>query len=130
MKTRTAALLFAAAIGVGAGAAIADEEMVVTGQPSPTAPSVDQQAVNACITAFASKLWPQRARARVRAAMPAHHAEVFSKMDAMDRETLKVMEVEMQAYLPDTDRILAKSVCTVGANARVLNLSLDAAHAG
>jgi hypothetical protein len=128
VKTRTATLLFAAAIGVGAGTAIADEEMIVTGQPPPQALSVNQEAINACVTAFASKLPPPR-NAQVRVVMPSRYAEVFSKLDAMDRETSKVMEVDMQAYSPATDRLLAKSVCRVGINATVLNLSIEAARA-
>lgn len=134
MWTRTATILFAAAIIAGPGASIADEEIFVTGQSPPKALSVNQEAINACATAFASKLLPQ-VHAQVRVVMPSTYAPVFSRLDAMDRETSKVMEVEMRAYAADnnsasTDRLLAQSVCTVGINATVLNLSVETTHAG
>ena len=67
---------------------------------------------------------------QVDAAIP-NYSQVFSKLDAMDRETSKVMEVEMNAFLGGgSGKWLAKSVCTVSINAIVLNLSIDKLQLG
>ncbi len=129
MKTHIAAAFVGAAIMIGSTAVVADEEMVVTGQAPSKLPNLDQQAVNACMTAFASRVQPA-GQTRVRTVVPSNYGEVFSKFDVMDRETAKVMKVEMNAYLAGTDNLLAKSVCTVSINANVLDLSIDKLHTG
>lgn len=123
------AMTLVAAITFNSTSAIADEEMVVTGQLPSNISSVDQQAINACLTAFASKV-QVTGHVQVDAAIP-NYSQVFSKLDAMDRETSKVMEVEMNAFLGgESDKLLAKSVCTVSINAIVLNLSVDKLQPG
>ena len=128
MNMRIAMTLVAMAIAFYSTAALADEEMVVTGQSPSNISSVDQEAINACLTAFASKVHAT-GRAQVQAAIP-NYSQVFSKLDEMDRETSKVMAVQMNAYLGDTGQLLAKSVCTVSINAIVLNLSVDKSQSG
>lgn len=128
MNMRIAMTAVATVIAVHSAAVMADEEMVVTGQPPSIISSVDQQAISACMMAFKSEI-QAAGPTEVRAVVP-NYSQVFSKLDAMDRETSKVMEVKMNAYLGNTGKLLAKSVCTVSVNATVLNLSVDKSLAG
>lgn len=128
MNMRIAMIVVATVIAFHSTAAMADEEMVVTGQSPPNISSVDQRAISACVTAFESKI-EAAGQAQVRVSIP-NYSQVFSKLDDMDRETSKVMEVEMNASLKKTGNLLAKSVCTVSINAIVLNLSVDKTPAG
>lgn len=86
--------------------------------------AIDQRAIDACVSAFSSAIHGS-GRTKVRAAIPGY-APVFSDLDAVDRESSKVMRVEMRAYSANSNKLLAKSVCTVSINAIVLNLSVDA----
>jgi hypothetical protein len=123
---RIAELIVAAAVLIGPTAVIADQEMVVTGQAPPKASRIDEQAVNACAAAFASKVLPA-GHAPVRVVMPSQEPPIFSKLDAMDRESSKLMEVTMEAYAAGVAQPVARSVCTVGIHAIVVDLTAERA---
>jgi hypothetical protein len=123
MIARIPPAFVATVIALLSTATLADEEMVVTGQTSSRLSSIDQQATNACATAFAATIHAA-SPAQVRATI-GNYSQVVSNLDAMDRETSKVMQVDMNAVLERAGALLAKSVCTVSDNATVLNLVID-----
>jgi hypothetical protein len=89
--------------------------------PAPTL-SADQKAINACVTAFISKVLPSD-ESHVQIAIPSGRPTVFAAQDARDRESTKVMQLTMTAYSSGAGTQLAKAQCTVSAGARVLDLS-------
>jgi hypothetical protein len=83
----------------------------------------DQKATNACFNAFIGDLFPGKS-APVRTVTPANGVDVFSSSDSGSLlARFKVMEIVMTANLAHGNTLLAKSVCRVNGDAKVLRVS-------
>jgi hypothetical protein len=96
---------------------------VIVSTTSPALLTRDQKATNACFNAFIGDLFPGRS-ARVRTVTPANGVDVFPSSDSGSLlAPFKVMEVVMTANLTHGHALLAKSVCRVNGDAKVLRVS-------
>jgi hypothetical protein len=122
MKFTLIATLAAVGLMAGLTTVFAAENVAISAASS--APLTrDQKAVNACFSAFVGDLFPGKS-ARVRTVAPANGVDVFSSSDSGSLlARFKVMEIVMTATLTHGNALLAKSVCTVNRDAKVLSVS-------
>jgi len=123
IKTLAAALVTAGMIA-GSPYVFASNEVVVSGNRPSTRLSPDQKATIACFDAFIAKLLPGSS-ARVRVVMPANGNTVFYHDQGSVLSRYELMELNMNANLARSNELLARSICRVNRDAKVLRLSVQ-----
>jgi len=106
---------------VAGSAARAADAVLVSASPAPARLSLDQKATNACFNAFVAQLLPGNST-RIRTVMAAGSASIFTSLDDSLLAPYKLMDVEMSATKAQGGELLAKSLCRVNRNAKVLQL--------
>jgi len=120
MKLAITTTLATLALVAGSAAPAADA-VLVSASPAPARLSLDQKATNACFNAFVAQLLPGNAT-QVRTVMAAGSASIFTSIGDSLLAPYKVMEVEMSAARARGGELLARSVCRVDRNAKVLQV--------
>jgi len=116
LTTTTAALIL-----IGASAANAADDVVVHAVRPVAHQSLDQRAAGACVEAFIAELRLGDST-RVRTVMPADGEAIFRSGDSMPA-FYRIMRVDMTVNSAHGNDLLAKSVCKVNRDARVVHLS-------
>lgn len=122
MQIRFTTALGALALSATCTAALAYDDVVVSGHSPPAHISLDQRATTACLDSFIARLLPG-SKVPVRTVMPPDGESIFHYSTDIAVDPYRLMTVEMIATTARGAQLLAKSVCSVNRKARVVNIT-------
>lgn len=122
MKVHISTAVCALALSAGTATALANDAVVISGHTATPYISLDQRATQACVDAFIARLLPGNS-VPVRSVVPPGEVPVFSYTTDVVIAPYMLMSVDMTATLVHGNQLLAKSVCKVNRNAKVVNLA-------